>query len=57
MMKNEKYTMIYDQDLREKMESFIKLLLLFSIIVFNMMKLLASEELLNQTIGSNLKVQ
>ena len=57
MMKNEKYTMIYDQDLREKMEWFIKLLLLFSIIVFNMMKLLASDELLNQTIGSNLKVQ
>ena len=45
MVKNEKYTMIYDQDLREKMERFIKLLLSFSIMVFNMMKLLASAEL------------
>ena len=41
MVKNEKYTMIYDQDLREKME-----LLLFSIMAFNMMKLLTSAELL-----------
>ena len=46
MVKNEKYTMIYDQDLREKMEWFIKLLLSFSIMAFNMMKLLTSAELL-----------
>lgn len=39
-MKMKINTMIYDQDLREKIDILVQLLLLFSIIVFNIMKIL-----------------
>ena len=39
-MKMKINTVIYDQDLREKIDILVQLLLLFSIIVFNIMKIL-----------------